>query len=860
MSTASSLNPTSQPTDFVAPTRLSEGYQPPPSVYDEMASGLGSVRPHWQKFLAGLDALGPAELGRRWEAAKRLIHENGVTYNLYADPLARERPWELDPVPLVVAQSEWQALAASLTQRARLLNLILADLYGPQRLLHEGLVPAELLFAHDAFLRPCHNLHVPRHTYLHLYAAHLARSTDGQWQVLGDRTQVPSGAGYSLENRIVISRMLPHVFHDCQVQRLATFFMTLRDTLRSLALHHRENPRIVLLSPGPHSPTYFEDAYLARYLGYTLVAGDDLAVRDYHVYLKTLGGLLPVDVILRRVYDADCDPLELRSDSLLGVPGLVQAARNGTVAIANSLGSGLVEAPVWSAFLPALCRYFLAEDLQLPSVQTWWCGRPGDLQYVLEHLSDLVIKPAFTQRVEQSVFGDRMSDEERNQLADRIRAAPRNFVAQERLVRSATPVWGGERLQPCQLALRTFVVAGEDGYSAMPGGLCRVSVGGEWLGDSMGSGEGSKDVWVLSEGPVAPVSLLHPAGQALTLRRSGNELPSRVADNLFWLGRHAERCEGKLRLLRSLLARLSSESETETLPEIGVLFQALAGQGQQGAEAIAPHPLLRQQVLEDELFAWLFDAQRPDSLRSTLSNMHQMAATVRDRISVDSWRILYRIEQDFRRPPLPRDFVQPGDMLALLNQVLMNLSAFSGLAMESMTRTQGWRFLDMGRRLERAVYTCALLRSTLVVPGSNESAVIESVLEIADSLMTYRARYLTTLQGAPLLDLLVTDESNPRSIAFQLAVLTEHVENLPRDQTNPMRTNEQRLTISALTGVRLADVENLAEVEGGVREKLDRLLARLVTHLRNLSETISHTYLIHAGPSRQMSELAPRRS
>jgi uncharacterized circularly permuted ATP-grasp superfamily protein/uncharacterized alpha-E superfamily protein len=859
MSMASSLNPTPQPSGVVTSARLTDGYQPPPSVYDEMALAPGSIRPPWQKFVAALDAMGPAELGRRWEAAKRLIHENGITYNLYADPLARERPWELDPVPLLVAPGQWQSLAASLVQRARLLNLILADLYGPQRLLHEGLIPAELLFAHSAFLRPCHNLHVPRHTYLHLYAAHLARSTDGQWQVLADRTQVPSGAGYSLENRIVISRMLPHVFHDCQVQRLATFFMTLRDTLKSLALHHRDNPRIVLLSPGPRSPTYFEDAYLARYLGYTLVAGDDLAVRDYRVYLKTLGGLLPVDVILRRVYDEDCDPLELRSDSLLGVPGLVQAARNGTVVIANSLGSGLLEAPVWSAFLPALCRYFLSEDLQLPSVQTWWCGRPNELSHVLAHLPELVIKPAFSQRVEQSIFGDRLSGEERAVLADQIRATPRNYVAQERIARSATPVWSGERLQPWQLALRTFLVAGEDGYTAMPGGLCRVSAGGDWLGDSMASGEGSKDVWVLSEGPVTPVSLLHPAGQALALRRSGNELPSRVADNLFWLGRHAERSEGKLRLLRSLLVRLSSESETETLPEIGVLFQALAGQGQQGADAIAPHPLLRPRVLEDELFACLFDSQRPDSLRRNLSNMHHVAAMVRDRISVDSWRILYRIEQDFRRPPLPRDFVQPGDMLALLNQVLMNLSAFSGMAMESMTRTQGWRFLDMGRRLERAIHTCALLRSTLVVPGSNESAVIEAALEIADSLMTYRSRYLTTLQAAPLLDLLVTDESNPRSVAFQLAALADHVENLPRDQTHPVRTTEQRLTISALTGVRLADVENLAEVEGGVREKLDRLLARLVTHVRNLSETISHTYLIHAGPARQMSELAPRK-
>ncbi len=694
---------------------------------------------------------------------------------------------------------------------------------------------------------------------MHVYAAHLARDAGGGWRVLADRTQVPSGAGYALENRIVVSRMLPHIYHNCQVQRLAPFFMALRDTLRSLALHHRENPRIVLLSPGPRSPTYFEDAYLARYLGYTLVAGDDLAVRDYRVFLKTLGGLLPVDVILRRVYDEDCDPLELRGDSLLGVPGLVQAARNGNVAIANALGSGLLEAPAWLALLPELCRRLLGEELQLPSVRTWWCGREDDRRYVLDHLGSLVIKPAFPQRVIKPLFGHNLTAGERAELAERIRHQPRNFVAQEQVLRSAAPVWNGQGLEPWQVAFRAFLVAADDNYTIMPGGLCRVSAPGQTVADSMAAGEGSKDVWVLSDGPVAQVTLLQPAGRAIAVRRSGNELPSRVADNLFWLGRNAERAEGKLRLLRSILVRLNSESETEDLPEIGVLFQALAGQGQAGAEALAPHPLLPREVLEEELFASLFEADRHDSLRSNLIAMNQVASMVRDRISIDSWRILYRIEQDFRRPSLPREFVQPGDLLALLNQVLINLSAFSGMATESMTRTQGWRFLDLGRRVERAMDTCALLRSTLVVPTDSETAVMEAVLEIADSLMTYRSRYLATLQPAPVLDLLVSDESNPRSIAFQLAALSEHIESLPRDQSSPARSREQRLSMSALTGVRLADIPGMCEVEGGVREKFDRLLCRLVLHLRNLSDTIAHTYLVHAGPSRQLAELEPNK-
>ncbi len=859
MSTIHSIDPATGLPIPLAGT-LSGGYRAPQRVHDEMFSAQGLLRPQWQRFAADLNALGPAELSRRWEAAKRLIHENGVTYNLYAEPAGRDRPWELDPVPLLLDKTEWSWLSTALAQRARLLNHILADLHGPQRLLHEGLIPPELLFAHPAFLRPCHNLHVPHNSYLHVYAAHLARDPSGAWRVLADRTQVPSGAGYALENRIVISRMLPHIYHDCQVQRLAPFFMSLRDTLRSLALHHRENPRIVLLSPGPRSPTYFEDAYLARYLGYTLVAGDDLAVRDFHVFLKTLGGLLPVDVILRRVYDEDCDPLELRSDSLLGVPGLVQAARSGNVAIANALGSGLLEAPAWLALLPELCRRLFGEDLQLSSVRTWWCGRDADLQYVLDHLESLVIKPAFPQRVIKPMFGNSLSAAERAELAERIRHRPRNFVAQEQVERSSTPVWNGHGLEPWQVAFRAFLVASEGNYTVMPGGLCRVSAAGQWLADSMTSGEGSKDVWVLSDGPVAQVSLLHPSGRTVALRRSGNELPSRVADNLFWLGRNAERAEGKLRLLRSILVRLTSESETEDLPEIGVLFQALAGQGQLGADALAPHPLLPPHVLEEELFASLFDADRPDSLRSNLRAVYQVASMVRDRISIDSWRILYRIEQDFRRPSLPQDLVQPGDLLALLNQVLMHLSAFSGLAMESMTRTQGWRFLDMGRRIERAQDTCALLRSTLVVPTDSETAVMEALLEIADSLMTYRSRYLATLQPAPVLDLLLSDETNPRSIAFQLVALSDHIESLPRDQSSPIRSKEQRLGLSALTGVRLADIPALCEAQGGVREKLDRLLRRLVLHLPILSDTIAHTYLVHAGPARQMAELEPRKA
>jgi uncharacterized circularly permuted ATP-grasp superfamily protein/uncharacterized alpha-E superfamily protein len=833
------------------------GYEPLPGIYDEMFASPGALRPHWRQFVEGMNRLGSSELSRRWELAQRLIRENGVTYNVHGDSEGKDRPWELDALPLLLPGAEWEALAAGLIQRARLLNMVLADIYGPQTLLASGHLPPELVFAHAGFLRPCHRIQVPRELYLPLYAAHLARSSEGGWLVLSDRAKAPSGAGYAVENRIVISRMLPNKFRDCRVERLASFFMTVRETLHSLAAQHRDNPRIVLLSPGPSSPTYFEDAYLARYLGFTLVEGGDLTARDNRVYMKTLGGLIQVDVILRRVPDDQCDPLELRGDSLAGVPGLLQAVRSGNVVIANSLGSGLVEAPALLAFLPQLARHLLGEELRIPSVATWWCGRPGDLEFVLGHIEQLVIKSAFALAPARPIVGGQLCRGELTELIDRIKARPRDFVGQQWITRSTAPVMTGGGLQPWHVALRAFLVAAGDSYEVMPGGLTRVSPVGDRLGDSMLAGEGSKDVWVLSEGPVTPVSLLQSPETPVPLRRSGNDLPSRVADNLYWLGRDVERAEGSVRLLRSIVLRLSSESDPANLPELPLLLRALSEQGQIRPEFVVHAAGKETPLVDRELLAFIFDPQRSGSLRKTVDAMRHVASIVRDRISLDSWRILNRVEQDFLSARAVIT-VQLSDVLAMLNQMIVDLSAFSGVGMESMTRGPGWRFLDMGRRIERAQHTISLLRNTLVADGHEESPVLEALLEIADSSMTYRNRYLTTLRLAPLLDLLMTDETNPRSVGFQLVALAEHVENLPRDQAEPLLTAEQRAMLGVLASLRLADVDQLSQPDReGTRRPLDRLLSRLAQQLRTLSDGITHKYLVHAGPSRQLAEIRP---
>src|ERR1700724_228822 len=390
--------------DTVNGPRLSTGYPQTAGVYDEMSAAVGVLRPHWDVFINSLSALGAQELGRRWQTARQRIRENGVTYNVYGDPLGMDRPWNLDAIPLMIPPSEWSQLEAGLIQRARLLNLILADLYGPQRLLRDGLIPPALVFANPGFWRPCHGVRVSGNTYLHLLAVDLARGPDGDWWVISDRSQAPSGAGYSLENRIVMAETFPDLFREFRVRRLASFFRSFRETLLRLSPVARDNPRVVLLTPGPFNETYFEHSYLARYLRFTLVQGGDLTVRDSRVFLKTLAGLRQVDVILRRLDDSFCDPIELRSDSFLGVAGLVEAARAGNVTGGNALGSGLIESPALMPFLPGLSKRFLGERLKLPSVATWWCGQTEALEYVRQNLDSLVIKPSFPAMNMEPVF------------------------------------------------------------------------------------------------------------------------------------------------------------------------------------------------------------------------------------------------------------------------------------------------------------------------------------------------------------------------------------------------------------------------------------------------------------------------
>jgi uncharacterized circularly permuted ATP-grasp superfamily protein/uncharacterized alpha-E superfamily protein len=844
-------------------------YAPVGPTPDELLDISNNVRPFWSGLLHSLDALGRDELARRWAEAQNLIRENGVTYNVYGDPRGLNRPWQLDPIPFLISPEEARTLERGLIQRGRLLEALMRDFYGPQKSLAGGLIPRELIFANPAFLRSCHNLEAPHGRYLHLYAANIGRGADGVFRVLGDRTQSPSGAGYALENRLVLSRMLPEAFRDCRVQRLAPFFRTLRETLREIAPHNRDNPRIVLLTPGPYNETYFEHAYLARYLGYTLVEGGDLTIRDNRVFLKVLGGLQPVDVIFRRLDDDFCDPLELRPDSFLGVPGLVQVVRAGNVAVANALGTGLLETPGLLAFLPELCRRFLDEDLLLPSVATWWCGDPMICNYVVDNLGDLVIKGAHLGTRFEPVFGLELSAADRESLVARIRGRPMDFVAQERLSLSTAPALTGDRLEQRHLVLRTYLAARGDSFTMMAGGLSRFSASTDTIVVSMQRGGGSKDSWVISDGPVSSLTLLPQSRLPVQLSRGGKDLPSRVADNLFWLGRYAERAEGLARLLRAVLIRLIESSGLADSPELPVLLRAVTymsasfpGFVGEGAEARLAEPV-------PELLAQIYDADRPGSMAGVLETLCHVAGTVRDRISRDMWRVVNDLADIHRRRGVPavpiaglslqngashRRLPTLSDALDLLDHSVLTLAAFSGLTMDSVTRGDGWRFLDLGRKLERSMHTVTLLRNTLVVVRDTESPLLEAMLEIADSSMTYRRRYQGSIEPASVLDLLLADEGNPRSLAFQLAAVAENIEHLPRDPDRTSRTAEQRLMLSIMTAVRLADADRLAAVgPEGERTELENLLLETARALPTVSDSVTQTYLSHLQPSRHLS-------
>jgi uncharacterized circularly permuted ATP-grasp superfamily protein/uncharacterized alpha-E superfamily protein len=741
----------------------------------EAAVGSPKLTEIWRQFFSTLENDSAADMDQRAANLARQVRDNGITYNVYADENGPQRPWSLDLFPLIVDPASWQRIEVGVLQRMRLLERVMADVYGPQTLLHDGLLPPALVHAHPGYLRAMHGVEPVGERYLHIAAFDLARGPDGNWWLEAQRSQAPSGLGYLLENRLAIAAQFPQAFQNLGVQRLASTYRALMDSLKAMS-PAGPDAHLALLTPGPYNETYFEHAYLARYLGLTLVEGSDLLVRDECLFLKTLKGLVPVHGLLKRVDDQYLDPLELRADSTLGVPGLLQAIRAGNVLVANAPGSAFLESPALLGFLPALSRQLLGEELSLPALPTWWCGERNAMEEALPRLADCAIKPTYPGSLDQGgfepVLGGKLGARALDEWAGRIVRQAEEHTVQGYSPLSQMPTWQAStagapgRLRARSVMLRVFVVSdGAQGWRVLPGGLARVASAGREI-TSMQRGGSSADVWALTRGQVDHSTLLAPHMTPESLMQRKRLITSRAAENLFWLGRYTERAENAIRLARLTLECLHGE-EQSSAPLLSWLSQMAV------ANTLVlpgvPSALQAPRVFERSLIDSLGSSSGATSVGYYLRALKMAGSSVRERLSQEHWRIIMRCEEElFQRCAAQRQRADFSALQALqiLKDSSDHMAAITGAQTDRMTRDDGWRLLSIGRHIERLGFLSSALMRGLDIGSLHTDGGFDAMVELFDSAITFHAQFQQSRDMAALVDLLVIDRDNPRSISW----------------------------------------------------------------------------------------------
>ncbi len=823
---------------------------------------------HWSHFFESLGTEGFDDLNRRTAALHRQIRDNGVTYNVYADASGAQRPWSLDLFPLIVSPQSWQQIEAGVLQRVRVLEDVMADVYGPQRLLASGLLPPALVHGHPGYLRAMHGAQPAGNTHLHITAFDLARGPDGMWWVVSQRTQAPSGLGYLLENRLAISRQFPQAFESMQVQRLAGTYRALIDGLKRMSAAGAQ-AHIALLTPGPYNETYFEHAYLARYLGVTLVQGNDLTVRDQRLYLKTLKGLEPVHGLLKRLDDEFLDPLELRADSSLGIPGLLQAIRAGNVLVANAPGSAFLESPAMLGFMPALARHFLGEELQLPALASWWCGERAALEDVLPKLEECILKPTYCNSpghcAFESALGRSLSRHQLDEWAGRIVRQSDEHTAQAYLPLSQVPTWqsvdGDERIVPRSVILRVFAVSdGPRSWRVLPGGMARIATA---QGDiaSMQRGGSSADVWVVTppEQAVDTTTLLQSDHSPATLAHRNRIVTSRAAENLFWLGRYTERTENSLRLSRLALDCLNGDGRS-SMPLLTWLGQMASNNILVQSEV--PMPAQRRQVFERSLVASLASTTISGSVGYNLLCIKQAAFAVRERLSQEHWKVIVNAHEEFFRRCAAyqnEGQYQTPDALRVLDSASGYLAAITGAQTDRMTRDDGWRLLSIGRHIERLGFLAASLKLGFSTGSVHDASGFEAMIALFDSTITFRAHYQQSHDVAALLDLLVMDRDNPRSLGWVAHTLRGRLARLAGSAPGELAAlslNVPNPDLWDLEDLCCADMEHTPEEtltaeQGPTSTPLQQLLEQCTQSAYAVSDDISAVYFTHSGEAKQ---------
>lgn len=831
-----------------------------------------TLYPEWSRFFNFLGSGGFEDLNHRKANLQRQIRDNGVTYNVYADANGPQRPWSLDLFPLILSAQDWAQIETGVRQRARLLERIMADVYGPQQLLALGLLPAALVQGHPGYLRAMHGVTPAGGTFLHIAAFDLARGPDGRWWVVSQRTQAPSGLGYLLENRLAISRLFPEAFREMKVQRLAASYKALVDGMKAACPVNGpgEESRIALLTPGPYNETYFEHAYLARYLGLTLVEGSDLLVRDDKLYLKTLQGLERVHGLLKRLDDEFLDPLELRSDSTLGVPGLLQAIRAGNVLVANAPGSAFLESTALLGFLPALSRHLLDQPLALPSLATWWCGEQAALQSVLPRLKECVIKGTYPDSGIQSVIAQTLSRRELDEWAGRLMRRSEDYTVQAYLPLSQTPTWQEQRIAPRSTMLRVFALAdGTGSWQILPGGLARLAGVNDKIA-SMQQGGSSADVWALEDAgarpaspprapadPAPPAAGAEPGAAPRHATRTQHKPPvtSRAAENLFWLGRYTERTENAIRMAQLTLLSMNGEDQS-SLPLLGWLSE-LAIKNGLVMDSVPPATQSRR-VFERSLIASLADTENTTSVGYSLRALKGAASAVRERLSQEQWHVIMRAEADFFRRCAAFSGSDSSathaleyssvEALAALESASGFLAAMTGAQTDRMSRDDGWRLLSAGRHIERLNTLASSLILGFETGAVHDEGGFGAILALFDSTITFHAQYQQQRDVPALLDLLVLDRDNPRSLGWVTQTLRGRLARLAEN------TVEAQQPVPDLTAT-LPDpgswaLDSLSTAAPGApdSERYAGLLAQLeqcCDAAFELSDTLSRRYFSH---------------
>ncbi len=780
-------------------------YRSMPGIADEMLDIHGRIRPVWQPFVNALSRMEDRELHERFARTDRYLRDAGVFYRDYSAQGNTERNWPISHIPVLIDEKEWEAVSHGLIQRANLLESIVADFYGENRLVQQGYVPPSLLASNPEYLRPLAGVKPADGHYLHFCSFEIGRGPDGNWWVLADRTQAPSGAGFALENRVATTRAFSDIYAEAHVHRLASFFGAFRDTLQS----HRQHPddRIAVLTPGPASETYFEHAYIARYLGFMLLEGEDLTVVNNRVMVRTVAGLKPIGILWRRLDASYTDPLELDQNSHIGTPGMVQALRSGSLSMVNALGSGILETRALLAFMPAICRHLLGEDLAMPSIATWWCGQPSEREHVARNIERMVIGPAYSRLPffddnGQSVLGSSLRETAKDSIGDWLASDGHKLVGQEVVTLSTTPAYIDGKLVPRPMSLRVFAARTQDGWQVMPGGFARIGRSNDTAAIAMQAGGSAADVWIVSDKPVERTTLL-PAEENF-IRNMPGSLPSRAADNLFWLGRYIERAEGALRILRAWHARFAESADPK-------------------------QPLLAHVTAYLETVDIDVEEAVPASLIANLNSAIYSASNIRDRFSPDGWLALNDLAKTARR--FQSKVAAGDDATHAMTVLLRKLAGFAGLVHENMYRFTGWRFLSIGRYLERGLHLTRLL-GHMSGPDAPDGSH-DMLLEIGDSVMTHRRRYNVNTAALTVMDLLGLDPLNPRSILFQLNEIRTEVEQLPNAFVNGQMSPFYREVMRVHSGLAVMTPENLSPA----------VFRQLEQDLEHLSDLLAQTYL-----------------